>query len=77
LVVETYSKSDIDSSGLDAAKQAAIGAIRDPVSLFVQQRKILSLPVIQALEKKDGACFFFVLFLFLFILQCSANLILT
>jgi len=55
LVVETYSKSDIDSSGLDAAKQAAIGAIRDPVSLFVQQRKILSLPVIQALEKKDAS----------------------
>ena len=75
LVVETYSKSDIDSSGLDAAKQAAIGAIRDPVSLFVQQRKILSLPVIQALEKKDGAFFFFCLISIFFILQCSTNLI--
>ena len=68
LVVETYSKSDIDSSGLDAAKQAAIGAIRDPVSLFVQQRKILSLPVIQALEKKDGTFFFFCLiYIFVYI----------
>jgi hypothetical protein len=56
LVVETYSSVDIDTSGLEAAKQAAIGAIRDPVSLFVQQRKILSLPAIQALETSDGAC---------------------
>ena len=55
LVVETYSKSDVDASGLKAAKQAAIGAIRDPVSLFVQQRKILSLPAIQALKSSDGA----------------------
>lgn len=55
LVAETYSSADIDASGLEAAKQAAIGAIRDPVSLFVQQRKILSLPAIQALETNDGA----------------------
>jgi len=54
LVVETYSQSDIDASGLEAAKQAAIGAIRDPVSLFVQQRNILSLPAIQALEGNDA-----------------------
>merc|ERR1712232_517594 len=54
LVVETYSKSDIDAFGLEAAKQAAIGAIRDPVSLFVQQRNILSLPAIQALEGNDA-----------------------
>jgi len=57
LVAETYSNSDIDGSGLEAAKQAAIGAIRDPVSLFVQQRKILSLPAIQALESKDAPLF--------------------
>mmetsp|Transcript_2688 Transcript_2688/g.6273 ORF Transcript_2688/g.6273 Transcript_2688/m.6273 type:complete len:412 (+) Transcript_2688:302-1537(+) len=54
LVAETYSKSDTDASGVEAAKQAAIGAIRDPVSLFVQQRKILSLPAVQALETSDA-----------------------
>jgi hypothetical protein len=58
LVAETYSNADIDASGFEAAKQAAIGAIRDPVSLFVQQRKILSLPAIQALETSEGACLF-------------------
>lgn len=58
LAVETYSNSDVDASGLEAAKQAAIGAIRDPVSLFVQQRKILSLPAILALEASDGTCYF-------------------
>ncbi|VEU43609.1 unnamed protein product [Pseudo-nitzschia multistriata] len=57
LVVETYSKSDVDAAGLEAAKQAAIGAIRDPVTLFAQQRKILSLPAIQALEKSDAPLF--------------------
>mmetsp|Transcript_5014 Transcript_5014/g.11153 ORF Transcript_5014/g.11153 Transcript_5014/m.11153 type:complete len:408 (+) Transcript_5014:151-1374(+) len=57
LVLETYSKSDVDAAGLEAAKQAAIGAIRDPVSLFVQQRKILSLPAVQALEKSDAPLF--------------------
>lgn len=55
LGIETYSKSDIDVSGLEAARQAAIGAIRDPVSLFVQQRKILSLPAIQALQENDAS----------------------
>lgn len=57
LAVETYSNSDVDASGLEAAKQAAIGAIRDPVSLFVQQRKILSLPAIQALEASEAPLF--------------------
>mmetsp|Transcript_29716 Transcript_29716/g.55693 ORF Transcript_29716/g.55693 Transcript_29716/m.55693 type:complete len:403 (-) Transcript_29716:281-1489(-) len=54
LVVGTYSKSDIDTSGLEYAKKAAIGAIRDPVSLFVQQRKILSQPAIEALGGSDA-----------------------
>jgi len=57
LVAETYSNADIDASGFEAAKQAAIGAIRDPVSLFVQQRKILSLPAIQALETSEAQLF--------------------
>lgn len=68
LVVETYSSADVDASGVYAAKQAAIGAIRDPVSLFVQQRKILSLPAIQALETSEGmlrvVLFCFVCFVF-------------
>jgi len=54
LVAETYSDADIDASGLEGAKQAAIGAIRDPVSLFVQQRKIMSLPTVRALEASDA-----------------------
>jgi hypothetical protein len=54
LVVETYTKADVDSSGLEYAKKAAVGAIQDPVSLFVQQRKILSYPAIEALEQSDG-----------------------
>ena len=58
LVTETYSNSDVDASGLEAAKQAAVGAIRDPVSLFVQQRKILTLPAVLALEASDGASIF-------------------
>lgn len=37
-----------------AAKEAAIGAIRDPVSCFLQQRNMLSLPAIQALQKTDA-----------------------
>jgi hypothetical protein len=57
LVVETYSKSDVDSIGIEYAKKAAIGAIRDPVSLFVQQRKMLSLPAIEALSQNDGESF--------------------
>ena len=74
LVVETYSGTDVDASGVSAAKQAAIGAIRDPVSLFVQQRKILSLPAVQALESSEGrliVCLFCVCQLcFVFVLYC-------
>lgn len=54
LVVETYSKSEVDAAGLEYAKKAAIGAIQDPVSLFVQQRKILTLPAVEALGQSDG-----------------------
>lgn len=54
LTIETYSKSDIDTEGLESAKKAAIGAIQDPVSLFAQQRKILSLPAVQALQEKSA-----------------------
>jgi translation initiation factor 3 subunit M len=44
----------VDAEGLKSSKQAAMGAIQDPVSLFVQQRNILSLPAIQALQKTAG-----------------------
>jgi hypothetical protein len=48
---------DLDAAGLESSQKAAIGAIRDPVSLFVQQRNIMSLPAIQALEKTAGTLF--------------------
>mmetsp|Transcript_6802 Transcript_6802/g.9931 ORF Transcript_6802/g.9931 Transcript_6802/m.9931 type:complete len:380 (+) Transcript_6802:154-1293(+) len=51
LLIETYTDaSQIDKEGLDAAKEAAIGAIRDPVTLFQQQRSMLNTPAIKALE---------------------------
>jgi hypothetical protein len=48
---------DVDAEGLESSQKAAIGAIQDPVSLFVQQRNILSLPAIQSLQKKSGKSF--------------------
>lgn len=54
LVVETYTTSDVDKEGLESSQKAAIGAIRDPVSLFVEQRNILSLPAIQSLKKNSA-----------------------
>eukprot|EP00980_Cylindrotheca_fusiformis_P009159 scaffold1993_cov107-Cylindrotheca_fusiformis.AAC.3 len=57
MAVETYTKSDIDAAGLESAEQAAIGAIRDPVSLFVDQRSVLTLPAIQALQKNSAPLF--------------------
>lgn len=45
---------DVDAEGLVSSQKAAIGAIKDPVSLFVQQRNILALPAIQALAKNSG-----------------------
>lgn len=57
LLVKTYTSSDDDLDApdcLEASQQTAIGAIRDPVSLFVQQRNMLSLPAIQALGRKTG-----------------------
>lgn len=55
LLVETYTDaSQIDQEGLDAAKEAAIGAIRDPVTLFQQQRSMLSTPAVKALAGSNG-----------------------
>jgi translation initiation factor 3 subunit M len=41
----------VDQQGLTAAKDAAMGAIRDPVTLFYQQRGMLTMPAIQALSQ--------------------------
>lgn len=55
LLVETYDDgSRMDPAGLAVAKDAAIGAIRDPVSLFHEQRNLLSRPAIQALAKNNA-----------------------
>jgi translation initiation factor 3 subunit M len=50
LLLQSY-KTQIDAPAMQAAKDAAVGAIRDPVSLFVHQRSMLALPAIQALAK--------------------------
>jgi len=55
LLVDTHDGgSSIDNVVLSAAKDAAIGAIRDPVSLFQQQRSLMSRPAIQALAAKNA-----------------------
>ena len=51
LLVETYKDNKVDEQGLQAAKNAAVGAIRDPVSLFLHQRNLLNQPAVQALSK--------------------------
>eukprot|EP00339_Tiarina_fusa_P018477 CAMPEP_0117025206 /NCGR_PEP_ID=MMETSP0472-20121206/18642_1 /TAXON_ID=693140 ORGANISM="Tiarina fusus, Strain LIS" /NCGR_SAMPLE_ID=MMETSP0472 /ASSEMBLY_ACC=CAM_ASM_000603 /LENGTH=402 /DNA_ID=CAMNT_0004731855 /DNA_START=207 /DNA_END=1415 /DNA_ORIENTATION=+ len=55
LLVETYAEGEVDSDALASSQQAAIGAIRDPVSLFVNQRDILALPAIRGLQKKSAS----------------------
>jgi translation initiation factor 3 subunit M len=57
LLLESYKDASVDAQALAAGKEAAIGAIRDPLSLFVHQRNMLSLPVIQALNKEDATLF--------------------
>lgn len=58
LLVESYdNSSNVDDAGLSAARDASIGVMRDPVTLFMLQRHLLSRPAIQALEKKDAALF--------------------
>jgi len=54
LIVESYDTPKINDQGLKSAQEAALGAIKDPVTLFVHQRNMLSLPAIQALSKKKG-----------------------
>lgn len=54
-ILSTYvNVTDVDAEALSAAKEAAIGAICDPVTLFNEQRCIMSLPPVMALEKDAG-----------------------
>ena len=55
--VETYNGTNepIDAVGLSHARQAALGAIRDPVTWIVAQRKLLGCRAIQALKKSSSA----------------------
>ena len=52
LVVECSSNSR-DGTVATAARQAAIGAIRDPISLFAHQRNILNFPPIEVLAETE------------------------
>ena len=55
LLTESYSAAD--KNGVQAAREVVIGAIRDPVTLFVQQRNLLKQPAVQALESQDAKLF--------------------
>ena len=51
----TYAEaSEVDAAALAAAKDAAVGAIKDPVTLFAEQRGMLLLPAVMALENNPG-----------------------
>ena len=51
LLIESY------PDAMEAAKEAAVGAVRDPVTLFVQQRMMMSLPAIQSLKENHAALY--------------------
>jgi len=48
-----HPQSNVDDEARSAAKAAALGSIRDPVTLFYEQRIIMSLPPVAALKKSD------------------------
>jgi translation initiation factor 3 subunit M len=53
LLVASYTGSEGGSDqAVEVATEAAVGAIRDPVALFVLQRNMLTYPAVQALERK-------------------------
>lgn len=53
-MLATYGNvSAVDDEARSAAQQAAIGAISNPVALFVEQRCIMSLPPIMALKNDN------------------------
>lgn len=54
-ILSTYSStSNVDDEARSVAKAAAIGSIRDPVTLFYEQRIIMSLPPVAALKHSDN-----------------------
>jgi translation initiation factor 3 subunit M len=53
LLVATYQNQSVDADGLKVAKEVSIGAIRDPISLFTQQRNLMTQPAVQALAKTE------------------------
>jgi translation initiation factor 3 subunit M len=58
LLVESYSDAaSVDDGAMTVAQEAAVGAIRDPVSLFRYQRDLLSRPAILALQQRDSDLF--------------------
>lgn len=50
-MLATYSLSDVDDGARTAAEKAAVGAICDPVTLFNEQRCIMSLPPVAAIKE--------------------------
>lgn len=57
LIVECGSSQTNDAIIPTASEKAAIGAIRDPISLFAHQRSLLHFPSIQALSEKEPVLF--------------------
>lgn len=58
LLLETYkNESKINSEVTAYAREASIYAIRDPITLFSTQRRILSLPAVSALKKSESALY--------------------
>jgi len=54
LLVASYKdQAQLDKNGLAVATEAAVGAIRDPVSLFVHQRNMMALPAVMALASSN------------------------
>ena len=56
LLLETYNNDSVekllnDKEAIEVAQNATIGAIQDPISLFVEQRGMLHLPAIAALKQ--------------------------
>lgn len=54
LEIETYqNEAEVDANAIAAAKKAATGAVRDPVTLFSEQRNMLKLPAVLALKNSE------------------------
>jgi len=54
LDIETYvDSSEVDAEALEAAEEASLGAIRDPITLFNEQRGMLDFAAVKALKKHN------------------------